>query len=82
MRPDTGASSGQDGPRTAGMDALPAIWANVEEQAHGQPQVSGMFGWSFALQAVAACQDAWVWRSDNSGFKPPELLQGLKQPLT
>lgn len=53
-------------------------WRN---KAHGQPQVLGMFGWSLALQTVAACQDAWVW-SDNGGFKPPELLQGLKRPLT
>lgn len=50
--------------------------------AQGRPQALGMFGLSFVLQAVAACQDSWVWRSDNSRFKPPELLQGLKWSLT
>lgn len=48
----------------------------------GLPEALGMFGFSFALRAMAAGQDAWAWRSDNSGSKPPELLQGLKQPLT
>lgn len=48
----------------------------------GLPQALGMFGFSFALPAMAAGQDAWAWRSDNSGCKPPELLQGLKRPLT
>lgn len=38
--------------------SLPAIWARGEEQAQGLPWTLGMFGLSFALQAMAACQDA------------------------